>query len=224
MADGKPELYWLSDPEIHRKELLDLTPEDAPNREQFVDNLISSLYCTRIRPDNAQVLKTRTKGNSLVRKARAELEELFKANIKASRAIQEYVRATRDPKDVSRTFSAFGENAVQIGLALSRIKQDLETLSRGVPKDGRSKGLESHITEMTLALWKAWFPEDPLPARAMQGRKAGGHEPAKPVQMCALVLEFMTGSQPKDISRLYEKAVERLDGIEQSPGTITLPL
>ena len=224
MTDWKPELDWLDNPEIHRQEIIDLTPSDSPNREQFVDALVSHLYCTRIRPGNVRAMKNRAKGNSLARKAQARLEALQKANIEAAQAIREFVNAAiDDPMEANRVFSAFRKDSVLAGMATSRMKETLERLSWGIPEDARKKELESRLVEATLALWKGFFPENSLPSRAMQGR-ADGHELCRPALLCQLVLEFMTGTKQNDITRLYEKAVERLDGLEQSQGIIILPL
>ncbi|MHB1287519.1 MAG: hypothetical protein ACYCYP_13390 [Leptospirales bacterium] len=224
MADWKPELYWLTDPEIHRQELFDCTPDNSPNREQFVTELVSRLYLTRIQPSNVQEVRSRAKGNPSAKEAKKKLETLRKANIEASKAIRELIDATSPIEEVSRSFSAFKDKTVQIGLLISRLEEDIERRLLGIPKDGRTKGLESSLVETTLTCWKAHFPEHPLPAKAMQGRLSGGHEACRPARLCLIVLEFMTGTNRNDISRLYEQAVARLHRIDQTPGMITLPL
>lgn len=224
MADWKPKLDWLKDPDIHRQELIDLTPPDSPNREQFVDALVSHLYCTRIRPGNVQAMKSRAKGNPLAKEAKVKLDKVSSATWEAAQAIREWITATSDPGEVSRTYSLFGKDATQIRLLVSQMMRNIDALSLGVPEDGREKKMELRLVEEVLALWMAHFPEHPLPAKAMQGRTKGRHEPCRPARLCQLVLEFMTGIDQKDISRLYEQAVEELDGIEQTTGTITLPL
>lgn len=225
MTDWKPELDWLGSPEIHRQEIFDLTPSDSPNREQFVDALISHLYCTRIRPENVQAVKNRARKNPLARKAKARLETLRKAKSEAVQTILEFVKEViDDPGESSSVCSVFRKDAVMVGLTISRMEETLERLTLGIPEDARTKELESRLVAETLALWKYFFPESPLPCNAMQGRTVGGHEPCRPARLCQLVLEFATGTTQNDITRLYEKAVERLDGLEQTPGMITLPL
>ncbi len=223
MTDWKPELDWLDNPEIHRQEILDLTPPQSHRREAFTNAIVERICRSQIRPDNVDVLKTRQKGNSLLKKIRRKLEILREANIEAGQAIREWIEATTERKDVGKSFSPYSDNAVQIDSIISRVELDLDFRTRGIPEDARIKEVEARLVETTLATWKAYFPEHRLPAKAMQGR-ADGHELCRPALLCRLVLEFATGIEQTDVTRLYERAIQRMNNIDQSPGTITLPL
>jgi hypothetical protein len=229
MENHKPELYWLRDPEIHRQELFDLTPKASSNRDQFVDALIFHLYGTRIQPENVQEMKRRAKGNRLAKKIASQLEKERKNHIELAGSIRDWVESQVPREDVSRINGTFAGKIVDIELILSRIQNDMEYLSRGVPRDGRKKELELGLVVATLSFWKKYFPENPIPEEAMQGhfdmRGGQSHEPAKPAELCMRVIEFMTGQEPNDISRLFREALARIKDIDQDdPSAIILPL
>jgi len=223
--DRKPELYWLRDPEIHRQELFDLTPQNSPNRDQFVDALVFHLCDAMIQPGNVQEMKRRARGGPFAKKIEGHFEKARKNNIELAAAILKWVKSQVPIEEVSRINGAFVRKIVDIELMLSQIQNDIENLSRGVPKDGRRKELELRLVITTLSFWKKYFPENPLPKKAMQGRLDSQHEPAKPSKICMLVIEFATGERLNDISRLFEEACDRIKDIDQDdPTAIILPV
>lgn len=110
MTIFKPELDWLDSPEIYRQEILDLIPRESSNRDAFTDTLISHISRSHIQPDIISVLKTRQKGNSLLRKARRKLKTMKKINIETGQEIRKWIEDTTDPEKVSRSFSVIPRN------------------------------------------------------------------------------------------------------------------